>query len=199
MDSNRTIDFPGFSSLYVLEEPGSHRAFRGKMDIKKHDAYKLTKGEIKPESSVKIKWASGGKKPLDIIHTTFVTPIIVHRRVIDCLSDNKLTGWDTYPVDIIDKDDCIVDDYFGLSVVGRCGEIIDSLSKKLEKDFPGGRFTVFQGLFFSDDSWDGSDIFMSKSNVGWVFITQSVKAALEKSKVKTLQYTSLVDFERASI
>ena len=88
-----------------------------------------------------------------------------------------------YDVDVRGAEDEHIHGYAGLSVRGRCGPIQYERGVPVQKEYPGGIFTVYLGYFFDEQSWDGSDLFVSVDGSGMVFVTQKVRDAFAKAKV----------------
>lgn len=196
-DSNFALDF---TKLFQVGEPGDSREFRvnSKGNLSSDRAYKLTRGEIPPER-IELHWSMGRLKPADIIGTELSILLIVSEKVKRILESEKITGWKTYPVSIFGKDHTEVPGYHGLSIFGRCGQIDNRQSVKIDKVFPGGIFPVWRGLFFDPGSWDGSDFFMPDEESGHVFVSEKVKSALEKAQANNIEFTALTDIERNKI
>jgi hypothetical protein len=189
--------FPGFDRIFSLGESGSRRAFRGDMDIgTREEAFGLTRAEVHPFHPVPIKWAMGSSKPMPVMWTTFVAPIIVADSVVQVLRSHGFTGWSLYDVTVRDKQDQLIPGYSGLSVTGRCGNIDWASGIEVPRIFPAGIFPVWKGLFFDPESWDGSDFFMPAEPVGYVFVVEAVKKALERAKIRNMGFTPLAQFER---
>jgi hypothetical protein len=132
---------------------------------------------------------SGG----DVIWTTSFFPVLLSSRLIERFRRDGFSGWSASR--------CALDqgasEYFFLHVLGRCGPIDGSLSVREEKTYPGGVFPIWRGLFFDLASWDGSDFFMSMDeSLGFLFVTERVKSAMEALGVKNVRFTSVDQFER---
>ncbi|HEY8209782.1 MAG TPA: hypothetical protein VIG99_19980 [Myxococcaceae bacterium] len=181
--------FPGFSNIYVLEDTGNSVAFRGKISL--DDQFVVTRAEETPTGPVEVRWAMGRKKPSDIIHTTYVTPLLISDRVASILEGGEHSGWQTYPVELSGKDGLRIPGYRGFAVSGRCGPIDESRCVRLDKIYPGGVFPAWYGMYFDPATWDGSDLFMPSGRVGWIFAVEAVKKAFEKAKVTNVAFTSL--------
>lgn len=134
--------------------------------------------------------------PTDVIWTSLVAPIIVSDRLVAILRHEGFVGWDTFNVSLKGKSGEPIDGYSGLVVRGRCGKIEDTLSVQFDKTMPAGVFPWWRGLYFDPATWDGSDFFMPAGNVGWVFVTEAVKRALEKAKVRNVEFIALSEVER---
>lgn len=141
----------------------------------------------------------GRKVPLDIIYTTIAAPIIVADRVVEVLDSAGFTGWQTYPVELFGKDSTSIPGFQGLAVHGRCGPIENHRSNRFDKLMPGGVFPWWRGLYFEQETWDGSDIFMPSGRASRIFVVEQVKEALEKAHVRGVAFPSLDEVERAEL
>jgi hypothetical protein len=196
MDSTSTSrSFPGFERLFLLGGNPSSTHYRGRISVDVHP-FALTRG-AEPSKPAEVRRAMGAAEPTDAIWTTSVAPVIVHERVLALLA--AFTGWKTYAVEVFDAKERAVPGYHGLAVVGRCGEIDDSRSQKLDKIYPGGVFPVWRGLYFDEASWDGSDLFMPGARVGWIFAVKEVADAFRKAKVRNVVFDPLTEMERTSL
>jgi hypothetical protein len=194
--------FPGFDDLYHLASGPS--GLRGETDWPESGNGEedrrlwlgLLKGGVRPSEPVPVRYAMGRSTPGDIVWTTNLTLVIVHMRVVDTLLDHGLTGWGTYPVEVHGKEGEFFPDYVGFSITGRCGPIDGSRSKETPKEYPGGIFPVWVGVYFAEDSWDGSDFFMTtEESNGLMFATEDVARAFKQAKVKGARFQKLSTME----
>jgi hypothetical protein len=81
----------------------------------------------------------------------------------------------------VDEGETLRRDYGGLVVTGRCGAIDRSRSEIVLYEYPAGWFPDGRGLFFAEDSWDGTDVFMADDETGYIFVTDRVRRALAKT------------------
>jgi hypothetical protein len=190
--------FPGFSSVYLLGEPGNSRAFRGRMSLSVEEAFALTRDE-RSFGTVDVRWAMGGATPSDFVFTTIAAPLVAADRVVEILRAESFTGWKPYEVNLVGKDEAKIPGYHGLAVSGRCGRIENERSVRFEKTMPGGVFSYWRGLYFDPASWDGSDVFSVKGKPSWIFVVHEVKRALERAKVNNLTFCALDKVERMEI
>ena len=155
----------------------------------------LTRGELRPSGPVVIRHRMGRSTPGDIVWTTNASPLIVHTRIVDLLLDQGLTGWGTYPVEVYGKEGELFRDYFGFTITGRCGPIDGSRSQEASKQYPARISSVWVGLYFDENSWDGSDFFMTSDLTGWKFVTDRTVEAFATAKVKGVSFDSLDTIE----
>lgn len=197
--SAQELPFPGFSSAYYLTSTGSNRPFHADVEMTREQAFGLTRAEMTLPEPVPARWFMGSKKPGDIIWTTFSVSLMVSDRVVDLLRDVGFTGWRTYAVDLVGHDGAPIPGYHGLAIHGRCGPIDDSKSVQVPKQFPGGMFPVWTGMYFDPDTWDGSDLFMSEDGKGSKFVVEDVKRAFQKAKIRNVQFERLDEVERSML
>jgi hypothetical protein len=198
--------FPGFEKLFTFSDPMATRPYRGmfgpnraigdrtNLDL----AIGLSRGEATIEQPVQVSHAMGSGIPGDVVWTTLGTPLIVHARIVELLQAHGFTGWSTYPVALVTKSGEASADYVGLTIHGRCGRVDLSRSTIELVEYPGGWFPHFKGRFFVPESWDGTDLFMeAPDQLGMIstirMMTGPVRRALEKAKVRNLEFCSLMD------
>ena len=114
--------------------------------------------------------------------------------MVSSLQEAGISGWSTYPVELFGKQGEPLGTYHGLIVHGRCGAVDKSRSVRTTKEFPGGVFPIWRGLYFDEDSWDGSDIFMPSDETGWVFVTTRAKEVFAEC-AKNVCFTALADID----
>ena len=194
--------FPGFENIYFLSDPLSNRPLRGAIDAK-IDTFAITRGEVKTLAPIEVSWYMGGALPSDFVWTGNAGAVVVHRRVVRLFRDQGFTGWRSYVVSVIDKGGDYHPEYEGLVILGRCGPADLSrsavvISQPQSEYQVGGTFPQFLGYYFSEDSWDGSDIFMEKPDAqgrttAHVFVTERVRLALEAARVKNVRFERLTE------
>ena len=188
-------EFPGFAHVYELDDPDHARAFRGTTELLEVEPFALTRGDFRPRKPLVFVHHMGGKVPTDIIWTGHVVIHLFADRVVELMRREGFTGWSTYPVEVRGKDGTVFPGYHGMSFPGRCGPIENARSTIVHEQMPGGVFPFHKGMFFDPDTWDGSDLFMPASYVG-VFVTEAVKQAFEKAKVKNVRFSRLDEIMR---
>lgn len=184
--------FPGFSSIYYFSDKGTGNPFHASVEVETtQEAFGLTRAEIRPTSPVQARWFMGRKKPTDVIGATYAVILLVSERVVNMLQDAGFTGWSTYDVNLLGHDGMPIPGYYGFAVCGRCGPIDESKAVEIPRICPGGVFPGWFGMYFDPDTWDGSDIFMPDHPLGAIFLTEDVKRAFEKAKIKNVRFTPL--------
>ena len=186
---------PGLEEVFRLGDPLSTRFFRANTDLvgrpPDDPALGVLRDEWQPPRPVRLSHHKGLADPGDVVWTCAVFPLIVSQRVIDLLEANAFTGWRTYPVVVHNKAKAIVPDYHGLAIVGRCGPLDASRSRVVLRDAPAMLVEERVGYHFDEASWDGSDLFCSTDGSGVTLCTVAVKRALERAKIRNLQFTCL--------
>lgn len=188
--------FDGFESIFAISNPLAPKEFVAELRLPLDEALALMRAEKVPSHVIVARYAGGKNPPGDVVWTTFPSPLLLNRRVVQVLRDNGFTGFDVSPVELTVKNSDVIREFDFLRVFGRCGAIDDRLSPTVEKVYPAGIFPVLKGMYFDPESWDGSDIFMPTGPTGFVLVTEKVKRALTKAKVRNIQLRGLDQFER---
>ena len=142
-----------------------------------------------------------GKKWTDILDIGWPCLYLISSKIKTLLEENKLTGWKTFPVEVYDKKDNEVPDYYGFSVVGICAPLDYSKSEILEKqNVPNApTYKVYKGVHVDTDSWDKTDFFCPTTTFE-IIITKKAADILKKNKITNLALENLKDLEtRASL
>ena len=131
------------------------------------------------------------KRMTDFLNTGGVTlDFVVTDRVIEVLSDNNITGWKTYPVEVYDKNENYIGGYHGLTITGRCGAVKPSLA---EPWIDSHGINTFKGMPLDLDTWDGSDIFLLQGT-SYAFLTRRAKEIMKKSKFTNIEYSDIAEY-----
>jgi hypothetical protein len=137
-----------------------------------------------------------GKKFHDVLDTGRASLFLISDRMKSVLEKNALSGWQCFPISLLDKKGSEIEGYQGLSVTGRCGPIDVSKSEIIQKRLvPNGPLcTYYKGFYVGLDEWDGSDFFLPKYSYGTII---SAKAAdvIRSNKLTNIQLKTLADIE----
>lgn len=135
--------------------------------------------------------AAQGTEASDFLWTQLLDPVCVSESVVRILRENEVSGWSLYPVEVFDNDGDLLPNYHGIAVTGAECEADYGRSAIVTKPPPtsyGRSYDVYQGLYFNEEDWDGSDIFW----VGGIrVVVKKVKELLEKNNVKNVLFTPL--------
>ncbi len=127
-----------------------------------------------------------GESVPDLLFTSIASPI-VSQPLIAALRDVGASGWDAFPVVIINCPDACPEHY-GLVVHGRSGPIDDSLSVgEMRAVGDGPLQEVHVGLFFDQSTWDGSDVF-APCGSALIFVTRRVQERLEMQHLRGVAF-----------
>lgn len=174
------------------------RALRVRSRELLHNSVEIARAEEHPPEPIEFV-RDEGRKPHDLIGTTYGRPLLVSERFLEVLRGHGFSGWTTFPVRVFLDDGSELEGYEGLAVTGRCGAIDDSLSEEmiLPAPVPGGRARPgLRGLCFPPESWDGSDIFTSEAGGAAIFVVERVKEALEHAGVTNVAFERLSEIGR---
>lgn len=125
-----------------------------------------------------------GRDAVRLHVTSNFAPLLISQRVVDLLAAEDVSGWDTFPVEVRDKNGSGVGGYSGLVVTGRCGPIRDRLSEIINEIMPGGIVKRYKGWYFDLPTWDGSDIFVTEGGGVLRFVRERVRALFVRHKVR---------------
>lgn len=191
------------SSVYRLSEK-QFGGFRVATRDRLPDPFGLLRAEWLPREPIEFKYDMGGKI-YDVIATTYGILLLLNDRVLNVLRDEGVTGWTTYPVTVTDKKEVQIEGYHGFAVTGRCGCLDDTRRQLIWKpphraDLPA--YQVWKGLYFDEETWDGSDIFcpMGTGDIpprkcAMLLVVERVKHALEKARVTNARFGPVSEFE----
>lgn len=156
-------------------------------------------GDIEPTSAVRGEsevedacavWMEGRLKSQPIVWSDWPGVEWFHESVIQEMNRTGLKGFSSYPVSLIGKNGGSTSGYRGLVVSGRCGAIQSSRSRRAKSD-SGKEFSYkVKGLFFQEESWDRSDVFMCDDQTAHVFFSKRAKTCLE-SVLSSARFESL--------
>lgn len=182
------------NEFYVLMQKGSRGeavCFPGNIPFSEFNVSQILRNQGLPNKKI-IYAPSLGNKFYDFVMVTAAINLI-SERVYTLLKDNNITGWEGIPAVIHKHEDL---KYYLLTITGRCGPIDKSKTMIVDstKLIPGQIAKAYQGLFFSEDSWDKSDMFVSEY-VNFTFITEKVKTLLEKNKVTNIIITNTKEYQ----
>ena len=141
-----------------------------------------------------------GKKITDMLDTGFVSLFLISDKMLRVLEENKITGWETYPVKVYDKKGNEVEGYHGFSITGRSGPVnydnSEIIKKQLAPKGPPSKY--YKGLYFGYEEWDGSDFFITKGSFH-IIVTKKVVQAVKKAQLTNIRFECLKDFETLGI
>jgi hypothetical protein len=169
-------------NFFLFGDPVERRALRVESrGVDRERSFRIRTGREIPGTPMMVV-STAGAELRDFLWPGSIVPVLVRTRVVDLFVSEAITGWVTYPVDLIGRDDVPIPDYLGFSVVGRCGKLEEPTSE------PGrDRFDHATG--------DGSDFFQPE-NSGQRFITSRAELAMRIANVRNVWIEPLADAER---
>jgi hypothetical protein len=125
--------------------------------------------------------------------------VLISLKFKKVLEDNRLTGWRTFNIKLVDRKGVPVIGYYWLIVDGKCGPLDEKRGEIVEREHVryGGEVTKYEteiGYYFSEDSWDGSDFFQPQ-NTELYFVTSRAKQILEKNKITNALFRKITEVE----
>ncbi len=152
----------------------------------------LTKG-IAPSTAFYIK---KGSVWYDVLSTGFAGIYLFSEKVRMIISNYKITGCSFIPVIIDTGNGEKRFDYYFLTVIGKCGEIDNSLSQKTEVTYKSGKTGYqYKGVIFDLATWDGSDFFSPSNRISTI-ITERTKMILDQNGISNIEYMPIGEIMR---
>ena len=115
-----------------------------------------------------------GRRSRDVV--TYGFNYFISSKVVRLLESERISGWSTYPVGIVNKKRPDVT-FRGLSVTGR-----------FTRSLGGWDPTVGVTVGFDKDSWDRSDIFISSRGEGHIFGTDRVRDVFKRDVITGIHF-----------
>ena len=146
-----------------------------------------------------------GKKEGDYYKDLFLRVHIVSQRFLEILNNEKVTGFRSQDIefsgwyDRTTKKPLSMDGslYKEIVITGKGGYLLDLHGNDIPRCPKCGkieRFGIYAYQGFTTDYWDGSDMFFLKNWPGVLIVTEKVKKAVEKNKLKNIKFTKLSEF-----
>lgn len=185
----------GTADFFVLLSDHSSKFSDGSAGVADYDLMRSAKRrEIVLAAPISVKLGSRGELG-DVVWVA--TNPIVRNRVFDALSNEGITGWQSYPVDLRASSGRMIPGYQGLAISGRCASISidkDHHAELVYEDNPRGRFPHYRGLSFTKDSWDGTDIFVgADGRTDWIVMSERLSRLVKALKVTHVETTAISD------
>ncbi len=189
-----------YSNLYDFSDPMAGRPLRlgktGYSDwLTEEQAWLLFRGQLKLADPLRLGAYRGGH-PSDFLWSGFPPIVCVSQRVVDLLTEHKVTGWSVYPVQLFGRKGEPLAGYHGFSVIGPECRRDRSRSQIVTKPptAPGGMsYQVYKGLYFDESQWDGSDFFRVRGTA--TVVTEKVYRLFKKAKVSNVRLIPLAEVE----
>jgi hypothetical protein len=189
-----------FANFFVVDDPDSKKNFRGQIKNQIDDFVRLLREESNIDH-LDIEYLEGASEPSNLFWNMVTEPFCINQATVDILKQSSLSGWSIIPVTVKNKFGAILaDNYFAMTVHGRTNPI-DYLKRDIViKQMAGGKFPYFKGLYFDPESWDGSDIFMTKADVdgkktAFIYVTKKFVDTFKKHKIANISFENFNDFE----
>jgi hypothetical protein len=142
-----------------------------------------------------------GRRWEDILGVGAAALYVISEKIKNIFEKNNLTGWKTFPVEVLNKRKKKVEGYYGMSITGKCGPVDDSKSEIVpyrtnNPSMLGEK--AYKGYYIGLDKWDGSDFFIPEG-VRRLIGSQKVADVFKENQIKRLKPVNLADVERLII
>jgi hypothetical protein len=122
-----------------------------------------------------------GSRLHDIVSTSYSCIRLINNKVKTIFEENQFTGYKTFPVIFLDKNNREIHGYHGLSVTGRSGFRNFSSSEIIDKVLTTNEvIRKYKGFYV--DEWDGTDFFCARKSFA-TYVTPRVVEVLKKNKI----------------
>ena len=160
------------------------------------DQWKLIKGEYDGISFPVTFKQYMGKRLKDVLNTGWPGLYLISDKLKANLEKSALTGWKTFPIKLLTKDNSEISGYQGLSITGRCGPIDYTKSEIIEKrSVPNGPLSkYYKGLYIGLDKWDGTDFFLPGETFHTI-ITEKAALSLKRERLTNIIIENLSGIE----
>ncbi len=153
------------------------------------DHSKLIKGQYDGIDFPVIFKQKGKIKLNDILDTGWVSLFLISDNLRMVLEENRLTGWQIFPIRLYDVRGKEINGYHGFSIIGHSGPTSYDKSSIIENE---AFYPYYKGV--SVDKWDGSDFF-TPDKTYQIFITNRAAEILKKKKITNIQLENLAEKE----
>ena len=139
-----------------------------------------------------------GRSLADFLWCTPIQLICVSERVLGLLRSHNLTGWGTYPVEILDRSGNSIPGYSGLSIYANAGYMDFKQSRVVTLPPPrpeGKAIQAHIGFTFDQSRWDGSDIFWVSNTI---VVVERVHKLFKSNRVTNVRLTPILEVEMLS-
>jgi hypothetical protein len=132
----------------------------------------------------------------DIVSTGHANVYLISSMMKDIIENNGFSGCRFSHASIFQNGEPIRDDYYLLAITGKAGPIDNEKSERISVTYKSGvKGIEFKGLFFSEESWDGSDFFTPEGLV-LPFVVSRVKNAIEKTNITNVKFVDASEVMR---
>lgn len=138
-----------------------------------------------------------GRRWEDILGVGTASLYIISEKIKNIFERNNLTGWKTFPIEVLNKEGRKLIGYYGMSITGKCGPVDNSKSEIVPYTripYLSGE-KAYKGYHVGLDKWDGSDFFIPEG-VFAIIGSQKVADVFKENQIKRLKPVNLADVER---
>lgn len=171
------------NKFYLISNKSIRGALWALTNFEGCDTVDLFTGKFKVEGEI-IMSQIQGTKFVDVV-STGDTLNIYSNTMFEVFEKNSFTGWGKILVVVVLRNGQRIYQYSFLTVTGKCGSLDESKTQIEDvpiSNSPSAKpLIVKRGLFFDEDTWDGSDIFNPEGTF-FILVTEKVRDALIQHK-----------------
>jgi hypothetical protein len=182
------------TDLFVLDEAFEEGAIRASFVSAEVEFSRLAVGDCK--GTVLLSQESG-TRALDLVGTTRAGFYLLSQRVQEALLSANVNGWRPCPVEFLDDQGRAFGQYAVIGITAHCGRLDNTRSRKVMSVSPksGKPVANWVGLYFEEESWDGSDLFRPEGSL-LTIVTSRAKGVFENIGALNIRFRRLLEVKR---
>lgn len=139
-----------------------------------------------------------GNKMMDILDTGWPSLYLISDKCKELLSQNNISGYLTYSINLTDKNKNKINGYSGLSIKGLSKSYSICKDKVVYKKFvdDGLEYKYYRGIKFDEYGWDGSDIFLTEGSFE-IFSTKKLVDLFNKNGITNFKSEAISEIDIA--
>lgn len=183
--------------LFVVDEAFARGSMRADFATTAENVDKWAAGEC--SDTIALKQHSGTKLG-DLVGTTYSGFYLLSQRVLSVFDREGINGWRACAVTLKSSSRELIEGYSAVGITGRCGPLDNARSQKVTRILPESKSSTSSwiGLYFAEDSWDGSDLFRPQGTM-LTIATGRVVDVLRAINATNVRIRPLLGVERAAL
>jgi len=156
----------------------------------------VASGRVTPKHPIVVEIVKGGQLGDFIWNDSNL--VVASDRVLRLWESHRVSGFSSRPAQVLVPDGGKLEGFSVIAVLGRAGKVDESRSRVTRFANPNSDGTrgimAISGLYFSPESWDGSDIFCVDDFPLQLILSSKVVRALESAEFSNYKTMPLSEF-----
>jgi hypothetical protein len=189
--TERSAEFPGFDRLFTCDNNFATRCAYAQWQDERTPELLMGTMEV---TAPAVRWRrSRGTRIGDVVWTDFVGLVLISDDLAGQLRQRGITGWSPFPTECVNSPE--LSRYVVCQVQGRSGGVRFDRGTWIRHEEAAGPWkSVLRGLFFDENTWDGSDIFCP-AGTGFMVVTEKVVDVIRAFDTRNVGITPMTDVE----